>query len=157
MKYTRPQPQTGLALQLRPMTIEDLPGVEEIERSAFPNAWSREQFERFIPSPCAWSFVATWNRKVVGFLVMFGRFGEARIGNLAVHAAYRRQGIGRALVVEARRVAAEIGLAPVRLEVREGNLAAQLFYRRLGFRATDIAERFYADTGEDAFLMESTV
>lgn len=144
-------------LQIRPMATDDLPGVEEIERSTFPDAWSREQFQKTVPSPCVWSFVAVWNRKVVGFLVMFGRFGEARIANLAVHAAYRRQGIGAALIDEARRAAAETELDPVRLEVREGNLAAQLFYRSLGFRATDIAQRFYTDTGEDAFLMERSV
>ena len=43
------------------------------------------------------------------------------------------------------------------VEVRETNLAAQLFFRELGFRAVDILRDYYtSDTGkEDAYLMIS--
>ena len=40
------------------------------------------------------------------------------------------------------------------LEVRETNLAAQLFFRQLDFRATGVLKSFYEDTPEDAFLMQ---
>ena len=39
------------------------------------------------------------------------------------------------------------------LEVRETNLAAQLFFRNVGFRATSVLRDFYDDTTEDAYLM----
>jgi ribosomal-protein-alanine N-acetyltransferase len=50
-------------------------------------------------------------------------------------------------------------LAPQRrsrimLEVRETNLAAQLFFRQLGFRAISLLREFYEDTPEDAYLMQ---
>ena len=40
------------------------------------------------------------------------------------------------------------------LEVRETNLAAQLFFRTAGFRAITVLRDFYDDTIEDAYLME---
>ena len=40
------------------------------------------------------------------------------------------------------------------LEVRETNLAAQLFFRAVGFRATSVLRDFYDVTTEDAYLMQ---
>ncbi len=40
------------------------------------------------------------------------------------------------------------------LEVRETNLAAQLFFRHQGFRAVSVLRDFYDDTTEDAYLMQ---
>ena len=41
----------------------------------------------------------------------------------------------------------------IALYVRETGLAAQLFFRVLGFRATEVIREHYLDTGEDAYLM----
>ncbi len=40
------------------------------------------------------------------------------------------------------------------LEVRETNLAAQLFFRDSGFRAVSVLRDYYEDTPEDAYLMQ---
>ena len=42
----------------------------------------------------------------------------------------------------------------ITLEVRETNLAAQLFFRSAGFRAVSVLRAFYEDTPEDAYLMQ---
>ena len=42
----------------------------------------------------------------------------------------------------------------ITLEVRETNLVAQLFFRKMEFRAVRVLRSFYEDSGEDAFLME---
>ncbi len=42
----------------------------------------------------------------------------------------------------------------ITLEVRETNLAAQLFFRKQEFKAMRVLRAFYEDSGEDAFLME---
>ena len=42
----------------------------------------------------------------------------------------------------------------ITLEVRETNLAAQLFFRTQGFKAMQVLRAFYEDSGEDAFLMQ---
>ncbi len=42
----------------------------------------------------------------------------------------------------------------ITLEVRETNLAAQLFFRTQGFRAVNVLRNYYEDTPEDAYLMQ---
>ena len=41
----------------------------------------------------------------------------------------------------------------ITLEVRETNLAAQLFFSKQGFRAVKVLHGFY-DNGEDAYFMQ---
>jgi len=59
--------------------------------------------------------------------------GEWYIGDVAVGAAYRGQGIGALLIGEARRRAAA-GRARLTLHVAAGNPGARRLYERLGFR-----------------------
>jgi ribosomal protein S18 acetylase RimI-like enzyme len=47
------------------------------------------------------------------------------------------------------------GLARVELEVHESNLAAQLLYRRSGYRAVEILRGYYGS--EDAYRMTKAV
>ena len=42
----------------------------------------------------------------------------------------------------------------IQLEVRETTLAAQLFFKNLGFRAISLLREFYEDSPEDAYLMQ---
>jgi ribosomal-protein-alanine N-acetyltransferase len=42
----------------------------------------------------------------------------------------------------------------ITLAVRETNLAAQLFFRAMEFKAVRVLRGYYEDTGEDAFLMQ---
>ena len=40
------------------------------------------------------------------------------------------------------------------LEIRETNLAAQLFFRNSDFRAVSVLRDYYDDTTEDAYVMQ---
>lgn len=57
----------------------------------------------------------------------------AYIGDLFVREAHRGQGIGRALIAEAERLARARGVARILLGVLPGN-PAEALYRRLGYR-----------------------
>ncbi len=67
------------------------------------------------------------------------------IEDLSVSARYRKRGVGRALVAETRRWAAEQGAAQVLLTLWEGNAGGDAFYRALGFRA--VSRVLAADVG----------
>ena len=43
------------------------------------------------------------------------------------------------------------------LEVRESNLAAQLFFKKMGFKAVLVLRSHYDDTDEDAYVMRFTL
>jgi len=81
---------------------------------------------------------------------------EAHVIRLAVDAASRRRGIGRALLDGLVAWAQRCGAVAVLLEVREGNVAARSLYARAGFVAEGRRPRYYPD-GEDALLWRRTL
>ena len=80
--------------------------------------------------------------------------GELEILNLAVEPAARRRGCGRRLLLLALQAGRKMGMQKAILEVREGNVPALALYRASGFSETGRRRRYYADTGEDALVLE---
>ena len=136
---------------LRKATPEDLPAVLEIEHEAFPRSpWSAEDLAA---DECT---VAEIDGRIVGFLVSRQTFpaaagarAEREILNVAVRRAYRRMGIATALLDHEFR-----HRAVYFLEVRASNLAAQLLYRKLGFREVGRRPEYYDAPVETAIVMQ---
>ena len=77
--------------------------------------------------------VESCDQKIIGS-VMIGYEGHRGwINYLAVAPAFRRQGMGRALIVEAERRLRAAGCPKINLQVRPDNPGAISFYERLGF------------------------
>ncbi len=71
--------------------------------------------------------------------VMVGYEGHRGwINYLAVSPDLRRQGIGRALMEEARRLLSELGCPKINLQVRTSNSGVIEFYKRIGYRIDDV-------------------
>jgi ribosomal-protein-alanine N-acetyltransferase len=98
--------------------------------------------------------VARSEHEVLGFLLAWRAADELHLTDLGVSASQRRRGIGRLLVsgllAEGRTSAARV----VVLEVRAGNGPALALYGALGFVELGRRARYYADTGEDAVVMQ---
>jgi ribosomal-protein-alanine N-acetyltransferase len=89
--------------------------------------------------------------RLAGYLIC-ARYADVwHIMNIAVDPAWRRRGIGAALM--ARLIDRAGADAPYTLEVRPSNAAAIALYERLGFRSAGMRPRYYHDTGEDALIM----
>lgn len=91
---------------------------------------------------------------VQGFLLAWRAADELHLTDLGVTAAARRRGLGRGLVNELLREGRRLGSRIVLLEVRASNAPALALYRALGFEELDRRVRYYADTGEDAVVMQ---
>jgi ribosomal-protein-alanine N-acetyltransferase len=78
---------------------------------------------------------------------------EAHITTFAVHPDWRRQGIGRRLLLAMIGLAEDLGAVRMTLEVRVSNEAAQALYSEHGFAIAGRRERYYTDDGEDAYVM----
>jgi ribosomal-protein-alanine N-acetyltransferase len=74
--------------------------------------------------------------------------------NFAVAHKLRRRGVGRQMLGKLVGKLSFQRRTRVLLEVRETNLAAQLFFKTEGFRAVSVLRDFYDDTTEDAYLMQ---
>lgn len=90
----------------------------------------------------------------LGFLLAWRAADELHLTDLGVAARARRQGIARALVTALLREGERQALRVVLLEVRESNTPALALYRAFGFEELDRRARYYADTGEDAVVMQ---
>jgi ribosomal-protein-alanine N-acetyltransferase len=98
--------------------------------------------------------VAEHDERVVGFMIYELHKNRLHILNFAVHSDFRRRGVATGMI---RKLVGK--LSPQRrnrilLEIRETNLAAQLFFREAGFRAISVLREFYEDSPEDAYLMQ---
>lgn len=146
--------KTALRVHIRWMIRRDMMDVLEIERSGFEFPWSEDDFVRCLRQRNCIGMVAEHDDRVVGFMVYELQKTRLHILNFAVAPEYRRLAVGSQMV---RKLIGK--LSPQRrtrivLEVRETNLAAQLFFRESGFRAVSVLHSFYEDSPEDAYLMQ---
>jgi len=140
-------------VRFRPMEPSDLEEIMTIERASFSYPWSAGFFLQELRVPCARSLVAVVEGKTAGYVIYWLLPSEVDVHNLAVHPAYRRQGVGRSLLRAVIDDARRHGSCRVSLEVRKSNEAAQRLYQSLGFVAKGVRRGYYSDDGEDAVTM----
>lgn len=141
-------------VHIRWMIRRDMPEVLQTEQDSFEFAWTEEDFLRCLRQRNCIGMVAEQGEKVVGFMIYELHKAKLHILNFAVHPHYRRHGIGAQMVAKLISKLSSHRRTRITLEVRETNLAAQLFFRSQGFRAVRVLRSFYEDSGEDAFLMQ---
>jgi ribosomal-protein-alanine N-acetyltransferase len=147
--------KTAIEPHVRWMIRRDMPSVLEVENNSFDHPWTEQEFIRNQQRRECIGMVAERCEHVVGYMMYELHRQRLHLLSFAVHPDHRRLGIGRAMM---ERMIAKLSYQRrnrIVVEVRETNLAAQLFFRELGFRAVDILRDYYtSDTGkEDAYLM----
>lgn len=146
-------------LTIRPMVLEDLPAVQEIDRLSFTLPWPASSFRyELLENDRSQLWVAealhpNGQKTIIGAIVVWLVVDEAHIATLAVHPEYRQMGIGKRLLITALRAAQQAGMQIATLEVRAGNLAAQALYQQFGFQVVGKRSAYYQDNHEDALIM----
>ena len=142
----------------RPMRLDDIASICEIEAEAFPTPWTdvafrneltNNQFARYV--------VMEYDGEIAGYGGMWMIMEEAHVTNIAVRAQHRGKKLGERLVRELQRLAQELGAVRMTLEVRVSNHIAQRLYEKLGFRSVGLRRGYYTDNGEDAMIMWVTL
>jgi ribosomal-protein-alanine N-acetyltransferase len=137
-----------------PMRLEDVPAVHEIERLSFRTPWPAHAFEQELRgNRLARYVVARAGDTVAGFAGVWLMVDDAHVTTFGVHPDWRRQGIGRHLLVNLYELSVALGARQMTLEVRVSNGAAQALYRSLGFEIVGRRPHYYTDDGEDALVM----
>ena len=130
-----------------PFTDWHQPAAVAIEREAFEHPWSDAAFRAVRAQKKAVGFVIHENGAkpdaVLGYLVAEVEGNKIHILNLAVRRDRRRRELGTLLVGRLKAVLSPDRFRRLYCYVRETNLAAQLFFRAVGFRATYIERGFY--------------
>ena len=147
-----------MALTIRvlvePMRLEDVEAVHEIERLSFRTPWPAYAFEQELRgNRLARYLVARSDERVVGFAGIWMMVDEAHITTFGVHPDWRRQAIGRQLLLNLGELSIAVGARRMTLEVRESNVVAQALYSAFGFETVGRRRAYYTDDGEDALVM----
>ncbi len=87
--------------------------------------------------------VAREDNKLVGFGIMTYYEEQANLDLLAVKMTYRRQGIGKQIVIWLEEVAYTAGLINIFVQVRKINNDAIKFYMKLGYEVIDEKSGYY--------------
>ena len=141
-------------VHIRWMIRRDMPEVLQTETESFEYSWTEEDFLRCLRQRNCIGMVAEASERVVGFMVYELHKHRLHVLNFAVADRHRRRGIGTQMAKKLITKLSHDRRSRIMLEIRETNLAAQLFFRSLGFRATSVLRKFYEDTPEDAYLMQ---
>ena len=137
-----------------PMRLEDVQAVHEIERLSFRTPWPAYAFEQELRgNRLARYVVARAGDRVVGFAGVWLMVDDAHVTTFGVHPDWRRQGIGRQLLLNLAELSSAIGARRMTLEVRVSNVAAQALYGAFGFEVVGRRPRYYTDDDEDALVM----
>ena len=139
---------------IQDMTVDDIPGVVEVERASFPVPWPANAFKHELTqNRNARYVVARDGERIAAYAGLWLMVDEAHITTFAVHPDARRQRIGERLLQRLFEIAHEMNAEWLTLEVRASNLAAQKLYEKYGFRRAGVRRRYYSDNNEDALIM----
>lgn len=141
--------------RIRPFAAEDAVATSEILLEA-PEAatWSAEAILAIYSSGGVSGFISETRGQQTGFILGRAVLDEGEILNLAVSKASRRLGEGSALAEAILDNFRAHRVSRIFLEVRESNLVAIAFYKKLGFRQVGKRGRYYREPVEAALILE---
>ena len=89
----------GNRTKLRPMTLEDLPRVMELEKENFSNPWHLEHFEYELKeNPFSKMFVLELEKEVIAYYGIWITFEECQITTIAVADSHKGKGYGNVMM-----------------------------------------------------------
>ena len=144
-----------MTVELRDMTVADLPVVMVLEEELFaPDTWTRAMYRDELSQRDTRHYLVAENGEgIVGYAGLIAYDDEAHVATLGVATGRQGEGIG-AQLLDALLAEADRRSPVVLLEVRADNEVAQQLYRRRGF--TEIGRRrcYYQPSGADAVVMK---
>lgn len=143
-----------IRVQIRWLIRRDMPEVLQIELDSFEYTWNEEYFLSCLRQRNCIGMVAEHNYRIVSFMIYELHKGFIQILNFAVAPDFRLFGIGRQMVERAKDKLSQQRRRSISLEVRETNLEAQLFFRKMDFRAISILPDYFEDTDEAAYILQ---
>jgi ribosomal-protein-alanine N-acetyltransferase len=140
-------------VQIRWMIRRDMAEVLDIERQSFEFSWTEEDFLTCLRQRNCIGMVAERQERIVGFMIYELLKSQLHVLNFAVAPWSRQLGVGSQMMDKLINKLSQQRRREIALEVRETNLAAQLFFRSRGLHACGVLRSHYNDTTEDAYQM----
>ena len=149
-----------LHLQLRPMSVNDVAQVAQLEQEAFAGGvhepWSRALFEDEFAQPGRTWWVAHDRGDIIGFAGGMLAGDALEVVDVAVAPARRREGVAARLVQRVAYDGHVWGAQTITLEVAANNAPAVALYAGLGFEQVGRRRNYYG-AGNDALIMTAAL
>jgi ribosomal protein S18 acetylase RimI-like enzyme len=124
-------------IQIRKMTEDDLPLVEEIDLDAFGVLWHNPiETLRAAFSQALFASVAETERGILGYQITTGSGQRAHLARLAVTPSAQGRGVGRFLASDLLTRLVNHGFGRLSVNTQSDNAASLALYEKLGFART---------------------
>ncbi len=146
---------------IRPLRPDKAEACARLHAQGFAHPWSKGEVAELIASSSTLAAAALdpVNGRLRGFILSRLAADEAEILTIAVEASSQGKGVGRALLSENLRQAANAGARRMFLEVDKMNAPAVALYQRLGFVKVGERPGYYRrnDTQVPAVIMRKAL
>jgi ribosomal-protein-alanine N-acetyltransferase len=134
-----------MAVTLRSYEPHDFAALHRLDQSCFPAgiSYSKTTLHYFLTISSADCIVAADGTRIAGFVLTEENPPLAHIITLDVAEAYRRQGVGTALLAESEKNLNLRGVRSILLETAIDNEPAVAFWKRHGYRIEAVLKRYY--------------
>ena len=134
-----------MAVTLRSYEPHDFSALHRLDQACFPQgiSYSKTTLRYFLTRSSADCTIAMDGDKIAGFILTEENPPLAHIITLDVAQAFRRQGVGTALLAESEKNLALRGVRNVLLETAIDNEPAVAFWKRHGYRIEAVLKRYY--------------
>lgn len=153
-------------VQQRPMSVNDLAAVADLEARAFDpasghKAWTQAMFADEYAQPSRTWWVIHDQGTIVGFAGGLIVDGNLEVLDVAVDPDRRRQGLAKRLLSRIAYDAQMLGARTSTLEVARDNVAARALYEQVGFEVVGVRKAYYGRTADgtprDALTMKASL
>ena len=143
-----------IRVHIRWLVSRDMAEVLDIEQESFEFPWTEEDYLRCLRSRNCIGMVAEYYGQVVGYMIYELGKNKIQLLNMATASRFRRCGVATQMIAKLIGKLTMQKRNRITFEIRETNLPAQLFFRSVGFYATQILKNYYEQMQEDAYFMQ---
>ena len=131
-------------VNIRPMNVDDLPAVEQVDRAAFVTLWqnSRESLEHAFRQSAV-STVAERENTIVGYQISTANHMSGHLARLATDPQFQGQGIGYSLLRDLLVQFERRGARNISVNTQQDNKISISLYEKAGFNRTGEAYPVY--------------
>lgn len=151
--------KTSEAIHFKPLGLNDLSTLMQIERDIFPMPWSAGQMkDSLLAAHCkTWGTILDSTGELVGYGILSVVLDEVELLSIGVSRSFQRQGFGEALLSFLVNKSKEAKGERLFLEVPVSNLGAIALYEKYDFSRISTRSNYYRLPNhqyEDAIIMQ---
>lgn len=159
LKETSYRLENGYEGQVQIADELDVESIIEIQKACYGGEapWDRLTVFNELNRVNSFFLLVNHHGEGLAFVAAAIKKGRLHITNIGTKPAFQRQGLAEFLIQSMIKIAQELKLEVLTLEVRVSNQKAKNLYYKIGFKDRYIKKNYYRDNNEDALEMIYTM